>query len=57
MACGETNYDLVTNLFKGYLSVKCKKFMLFIEQKKDSYNVSDINFTHKTLMAVAEKTL
>jgi hypothetical protein len=55
MACGETTHDLVTNLFKGYLSVKCEKFVLFIEQKKDSYNANDIDFTHEMLMAVVEK--
>jgi hypothetical protein len=54
-ARGETIHDLVTNLFKGYLSVKCEKFVSFIERKKDSFNANDIDFTHETLMAVAEK--
>jgi hypothetical protein len=54
-ARGETTHDLVTNLFKGCLSVKCEKFVLFIERKKDSYNANDIDFTHETLMAVVEK--
>jgi hypothetical protein len=54
-ARGETTHDLVTNLFKGYLSVKCEKFVLFIERKRDSYNTNDIDFTPDTLMAVAEK--
>jgi hypothetical protein len=54
-AHGETTHDLVTNLFKSYLSVKCEKFVLFIERKKDSYNANYIDFRHEKLMVVAEK--
>lgn len=37
-ARGETTNDLLVNLFKGYLAVKDKEFVRYIDRKKDAYD-------------------
>jgi hypothetical protein len=49
-ARGEQTLDLLSNLFKGYMSVSDDSFVDFIKRKKDAYEEGDINLTANELM-------
>ena len=49
-ARGEQSLDLISNLFKGYMSSTDQDFKDFIKRKKDAYEEGDIDLTHTDLM-------
>jgi hypothetical protein len=49
-ARGERTLDLLSNLFKGYMSVSDDAFIDFIKRKKDAYEEGDIDLTPTELM-------
>lgn len=51
-ARGETTSDLVSNLFKGYLSAKDPTFVSYIMNKQEKYD-EGTSFTHLELMNLA----
>eukprot|EP00977_Amphora_coffeiformis_P029574 scaffold41624_cov405-Amphora_coffeaeformis.AAC.1 len=51
-ARGQTSNDLVSNLFKGYLSCADRTFVNYIEKKQEDYD-EGATFTHTELMNLA----